>query len=84
MRSAVPATIDEYGLKGNTKAENYNITTKPGTLEVTASHAVVVVKIEGNKDSQKYNGSEQSVSGYEVTGVTVDGQESTLYPRGRN
>ena len=72
--------IAAYGLKGNTKAENYNITTKPGTLEVTASHAVVVVKIEGNKDSQKYNGSEQSVSGYEVTGVTVDGQESTLYP----
>ena len=72
--------IDAYALKGNTKAENYNITTKPGTLEVTASHAVVVVKIEGNKDSQKYNGSEQSVSGYEVTGVTVDGQESTLYP----
>ena len=72
--------IDEYGLKGNTKAKNYNITTKQGTLEVTASHAVVVVKIEGNKDSQKYNGSEQSVSGYEVTGVTVDGQESTLYP----
>ena len=72
--------IDTYGLKGNTKAGNYNITTKPGTLEVTASHAVVVVKIEGNKDSQKYNGSEQSVSGYKVTGVTVDGQESTLYP----
>lgn len=72
--------IDEYGLKGNTKAGNYNITTKPGTLEVTASHAVVVVKIEGNKDSQKYNGSEQSVSGYKVTGVTVDGQESALYP----
>ena len=43
--------IDAYGLKGNTKAENYNITTKPGILEVTASHAVVVVKIEGNKDS---------------------------------
>lgn len=71
--------IDAYTLKGNTKAENYNITTKPGTLEVTASHAVVVVKIKGNKDSQKYNGSEQSVSDYEVTGVTVDGQDSTLY-----
>ncbi|MDR4060517.1 MAG: Ig-like domain-containing protein [Slackia sp.] len=72
--------IDAYRLKGNTKAENYNITPKPGTLEVTASHAVVVVKIEGNKDSQKYSGVEQSVSGYKVTGVTVDGQESTLYP----
>lgn len=72
--------IGAYGLKDNTKTENYNITTKPGTLEVTASHAVVVVKIEGNKDSQKYNGSEQSVSGYKVTSVTVDGQESTLYP----
>ncbi|WP_303050674.1 Ig-like domain-containing protein [uncultured Slackia sp.] len=71
--------IDAYTLKGNTKAENYNITTKPGTLEVTASHAVVVVKIKGNKDSQKYNGSEQSVSDYEVTGVTVDGQDSMLY-----
>ena len=72
--------IDAYALKDNTKAKNYNITTKPGTLEVTASHAAVVVKIKGNKDSQKYNGSEQSVSGYEVTGVTVDGQDSALYP----
>ena len=72
--------IDAYALKGNTKAENYNITTKPGTLEVTASHAAVVVTIEGNKDSQKYNGSEQRVSGYEVAGVTVDGQEFKLYP----
>ena len=71
--------IDAYTLKGNTKAENYNITTKPGTLEVTASHAVVVVKIKGNSDTKPYSGSEQSVSGYEVTGVTVDGQDSTLY-----
>lgn len=72
--------IDAYVLKDNTKAENYNIATKPGTLEVTASQAAVVVTIEGNKDSQKYNGSEQRVSGYKVTGVTVDGQESKLYP----
>ena len=72
--------IDAYVLKNNTKAENYNITTKPGTLEVTASQAAVVVAIEGNKDSQKYNGSEQRVSGYKVTGVTIDGQESKLYP----
>ena len=72
--------IDAYVLKGNTKAGNYNITTKPGTLEVTASHAVVVVKIKGNSDTKPYSGFEQSVSGYEVTGVTVDGQDSTLYP----
>ena len=72
--------IDAYALKGNTKAENYNITTKPGTLEVTASHAAVVVKIKGNSDTKPYSGFEQSVSGYEVTGVTVDGQDSALYP----
>ena len=72
--------IDAYALKDNTKAKNYNITTKPGTLEVTASHAVVVVKIKGNSDTKLYNGSEQSVSGYKVTGVTVDGQDPALYP----
>ena len=72
--------IDAYVLKGNTKAENYNITTKPGTLEVTASQVAVVVKIRGNKNSQKYDGTEKSASGFAVAGVTVDGQESRLYP----
>lgn len=72
--------IDAYVLKGNTKAGNYNITTKPGTLEVTASQVAVVVTIEGNKNTQKYDGTEKSASGFAVVGVTVDGQESRLYP----
>ena len=71
--------ITAYELKKNTKADNYNITTATGVLEVTPFEKAVVVKIKGNTDTQKYNGNEQSVSGYTVAGVTVDGKDSNLY-----
>ena len=71
--------ITAYALKKNTKADNYDITTATGALEVIPSKKAVVVKIKGNTDTQKYNGSEQSVSGYTVAGVTVDGKDSDLY-----
>lgn len=71
--------ITAYALKENTKSTNYKIELVKGHLEVIASNAAVVVKIKGNTDSKKYDGTEQSVSGYTVTGVTVDGKDSNLY-----
>lgn len=71
--------IVAYTLKKNTISTNYAIVLAKGQLEVTVSDAVVVVRIKGNTDSQKYNGNEQSVSGYIVAGVTVDGKDSSLY-----
>ena len=74
------SSITSYEAAEGTNLNNYNITKGSGTLKVTVSEQIVVVKIKGNESTQKYNGSEQSVSGYKVTGVTVDGQESKLYP----
>lgn len=71
--------ITAYALKKNTKADNYDITAATGALEVIPSEKAVVVKIKGNTDTQKYNGNVQSVSGYTVAGVTVDGKDSKLY-----
>ena len=74
-----PSSITGYEAAEGTNLNNYNITKGSGTLKVTVSEQAVVVKIKGNERTQKYNGSEQRVSGYEVAGVTVDGKESTFY-----
>ena len=63
-----------YELKSNTKASNYNITKKEGTLSITPVTDEVTVRIKGNKDTATYNGTDQSVSGY-----TVDSISNTLY-----
>ncbi len=55
-----------YTLNNGTKAENYNITTAEGTLTVTPVTSEVAVTITGNKDIKEYNGTAQSVSGYDV------------------
>ena len=56
-----------YELNGNTKAINYTITTAEGELEVTAVTDEVVVTITGHNSTVTYNGSEQSVNGYDVS-----------------
>lgn len=73
------SSIVSYEPAEGTNLNNYDITKGTGTLTVTATDAAVVVKIKGNTDSKKYSGSEQSVSGYTVAGVTVDGKDSDLY-----
>lgn len=73
------SSIVSYEPAEGTNLNNYNITKGTGTLTVTATDAAVVVKIKGNTDTQKYNGNVQSVSGYTVAGVTVDGKDSNLY-----
>ena len=56
-----------YELNGNTKAINYTITTAEGELEVTPVTDEVVVTITGHNSTVTYNGSEQSVNGYDVS-----------------
>ena len=63
-----------YTLNKGTKAENYEITEELGTLKVTPITDKVTVTIKGNHNSVKYNGREQSVTGFTYTapeGVTV-------------
>lgn len=64
--------ITAYELKKNTKADNYNITTATGVLEVTPFEKAVVVKIKGNSATKTYNGQPQSVEGYKVVGISND------------
>ena len=59
-----------YTLNDNTKAGNYIITTVVGKLTVTASDKEVVVYISGNTGTEKYDGTEKTVTGYKVTGIS--------------
>ena len=56
-----------YKLNDNTKGKNYEITKTEGTLKVTANETEVVVTITGHNSTVTYNGSEQSVNGYDVS-----------------
>ena len=56
-----------YTLKSNTKAENYNITTHNGKLIVTAEASEVTVVITGRTGTFPYDGTEKTVSGYDVS-----------------
>ena len=63
-----------YTLKDNTKAENYNITSKTGTLKVTPVTTEVKVKITGHQNAVTYDGIKHTVTGYDVTEIS-----NTLY-----
>lgn len=58
--------IDGYVLANGTNANNYDITKGTGNLEVTPVSDEVTVAITGNAATLKYNGTEQSVTGYTV------------------
>lgn len=57
-------------LKDGTKASNYDITYKPGKLEVTPNTDEVVITIAENSGETEYNGSEQSVEGYSLVSIS--------------
>ena len=56
-----------YELLRGTKAGNYKITKEYGTLKVTPVTEEIVVTITGHKDSAKYDGTEKTVTGYDVS-----------------
>lgn len=69
-----------YKLNDNTKASNYNITTKEGTLTVNdvddADKYVVTVK--AGSDTVKYDGQSHTVSGVDVTTFEWKGHTYTV------
>ena len=56
-----------YTLKDGTKATNYNIELALGTLKVTPVTDKVTVTITENSGSEKYDGTEKTVTGYTVS-----------------
>lgn len=58
--------IDGYVLADGTNANNYDITKGTGNLEVTPVSDEVTVTVTGNAATLKYDGTEQSVTGYTV------------------
>jgi uncharacterized repeat protein (TIGR02543 family) len=56
-----------YKLNDDTKASNYNIEVKFGKLYITTQDGQVIVVITGHKKTYDYEGTEKTVSGYDVS-----------------
>ena len=56
-----------YKLNDDTKASNYNIEVKFGKLYITTQDVQVIVVITGHKKTYDYDGTEKTVSGYDVS-----------------
>ena len=63
-----------YTLNEGTKADNYNITKDEGKLTVNPVTDKVTVTITENSGSEKYDGTEKTVTGYKVKSIS-----NTLY-----
>ena len=59
-----------YIFNKETKEQNYKITSKEGDLIVTPSEDTVTVNIKGHDGTEQYDGTEKSVTGYEVTKIS--------------
>lgn len=70
-KGSVPNTIT-FTEGENFKASNYIIVRETGTLTITADAAEVVVYISGNTGTEKYDGTEKTVTGYKVTSISSD------------
>lgn len=69
-----PSNATITNQSGTNVTNNYNIAYVPGTLTITKRTETATVTITGNHNSVKYNGREQSVTGFTYTapeGVTV-------------
>ena len=67
-----------YELNEGTKANNYDITTVPGTLTVTTRSAPYKIVPVAKSETVLYDGKSHSVEGFEETSFTVNGQTFTL------
>ena len=59
-----------YTLNKGTKADNYTIEKTEGKLKVTPVTEEVVVTIKENAGTEKYDGTEKTVTGYTVTNIS--------------
>ena len=67
-----------YKLNENTKADNYNISKETGILMVYDRDVKYELSLIANSDTVKYNGKEQSVSGFESMTAEIDGLTYTV------
>ena len=70
-KGSVPNTIT-FTEGENFKASNYIIVRETGTLTITADATEVVVYISGNTGTEKYDGTEKTVTGYKVTSISSE------------
>ena len=68
-----------YEPKEGTNLDNYIITKSEGKLTVTADENAIVVTIKGKDKTETYNGTEQSVTGYDVVSIQHDGKAYSKY-----
>ena len=59
------------------RADNYTITKREGTLEVTPVADKVTVTVKGNSKAEAYDGTEKTVTGYTVASIS-----NSLYKQG--
>ena len=71
IKGSVPNTIT-FTEGENFKASNYIIVRETGTLTIIADATEVVVYISGNTGTEKYDGTEKTVTGYKVTSISSD------------
>ena len=63
-----------YELNAETNAENYTITIQLGTLTVTNRDAKYEITVVANSGTEKYDGTEKTVSGLVKDTFVIDGQ----------
>ena len=59
-----------YKFNEGTKEQNYEITPEEGDLIVTPSAGTVIVNIKEHGGTEKYDGTEKRVTGYDVTNIS--------------
>ncbi len=69
-------TVGDVTVKGD--ADNYDIKKVNGTLTVNNRGEKYEITVVGNSDEVDYNGTEQSVTGFETLNFTVNGQTYTV------
>ena len=70
--------IFNYTLNEGTEADNYAITTEFGTLQVTSRDVRYEINVRALSSKVLYNGTEQSVSGFEASEFTIEGNTYTV------
>ena len=78
--TGVGSTDNTYSIEwGETKQENYTIKENLGTLTVEPNTTPVTVTITEHSGEEDYDGTEHTVTGYDVTSIQIDGKDTTLY-----
>ncbi len=67
-----------YDLKEGTDPSNYDISTAFGQLTVKSRDAKYDITLRANSLTEKYDGTDKSVSGFETLSFTVDGNTYTV------